>query len=91
MNKELKKQLKEFLLWHDRTSSILGALGQEFNPWPGTVGQGSGIAAAVAWVVTMLRSDPQPRNSLCCRETKKGKKKKKAIKAIINLILIKIN
>ena len=43
----------ELLLWH------LGALVGGFYHWPGTVGSGSGIAAAVAWVETAARSSGQ--------------------------------
>ena len=39
----------ELLLWH------LGALVGGFYHWSGTVGSGSGIAAAVAWVETAAR------------------------------------
>ena len=40
----------EFLLWCYRISGILGALGHRFDPWPSTVGKGSGIALAVAQI-----------------------------------------
>ena len=50
----------------------LGSAGHKFYPWPGTVGEGSSVAAAVEW----LRSDPWPRNSICCGAAKKKKKKK---------------
>ena len=34
----LKLRKAEFLLWLDRISSVSGALGSKFNPWPGAVG-----------------------------------------------------
>ena len=41
-----KQILLDILLWCNGISSILGVLGCPFDPWPGTVGQGSGVAAA---------------------------------------------
>ena len=32
-----KNKAKVLLLWHNRISSILGALGHRFDPWPSTV------------------------------------------------------
>ena len=40
---QLKRQL-EFLLWSNRLDDVLGALGRRFDPWPGSVDYGSGIA-----------------------------------------------
>ena len=44
--------LSEFPLWPSGTGSISGALGCRFDPWPGTVGKGSGIAVPVAQITT---------------------------------------
>ena len=35
------------MLWHNGIGGVLGTVGHRFDPWPGTVGQRSGIAAAV--------------------------------------------
>ena len=32
--------------WNDGATGLLGALGRRFDAWPGTVGEGFGIAAA---------------------------------------------
>ena len=44
--KEINKL--ELLMWHSRISGVLGAPGHRFDPQPGTVGQGFGVAAAPA-------------------------------------------
>ena len=36
-------------MWHNGIGSILGVLRLGFDPQPGIVGPGSGVAAAVAW------------------------------------------
>ena len=46
--KEIKIYLEEFPLWHNGIGSISGVLGCRFPPGAGTVGRGSGIAAAAA-------------------------------------------
>ena len=33
-----------------RDQQGLGVLGCRFDPWPGTVAEGSGVAVAVVWV-----------------------------------------
>ena len=43
----IKEQLLDFPLWHKRHGGVLRALGYRFNPQPGTVGYGSGVATAV--------------------------------------------
>ena len=40
----------EFLLWYNRINCVVEALGCRFDPQPGTVGEGSGIATAAAQV-----------------------------------------
>ena len=39
-----------FLLWHDRIGSVLGALGLRFDPQPSTVGLGSSIVTTAAQI-----------------------------------------
>ena len=43
----MKNGQQVLLLWCDGVGSILGAPGHRFGPCPGTVAQGSGLAAAV--------------------------------------------
>ena len=45
----------DFLLWCNRISGILVALGRGFDPWPSTVGGGSSVAAAAAQVATVAQ------------------------------------
>ena len=42
----LLKTFQELSLLHNGIDSVSGALGRQFNPWPSTVVEGSGIAAA---------------------------------------------
>lgn len=51
---------QQFPLWCNKIGTISGALGLEIDPQPGTLGWGSGIAAAGAWFTTGLGSDPWP-------------------------------
>ena len=51
------ERTSEFPLGCSRTAGIAEALGCRFDPWPSTVGEGSGLVAAVQ---LRLRSDPWP-------------------------------
>ena len=42
-------------MWHSRICGVLGAPGHRFDPQPGTVGQGFGVAAAPAQVTTLAQ------------------------------------
>ena len=45
----------EFPLWGNELMIRLDSGGRRFDPWPGAVGLGSGVAAAVAWVVVVAQ------------------------------------
>ena len=70
---------QEFLLWCNRIGGISGALGCSFDTLPGTVGYGSGIAAAatkvttVAWILSLV----QDLHMLWGGQKRKRKKEKK--------------
>ena len=66
--------LQEFLLWHNGIGGRLGVLGRRFDPQPGTVGYGSGVAQPHLGWQLWLRSDPWPGNSVCRGVAKQEKK-----------------
>ena len=70
----IEMSFREFLLWCDGVSSVLGVLGHRFDAW---------LAQRVKdpvllWLRSQLRlgSDPWPRNSICLRAAKTNKQVK---------------
>ena len=80
--------LGEFPLWHSGNESDQELRGCGFDPWPRSVGKGSGVAVAVVRVGS-YSSDQTPSlgTSICrgCGPKKmKAKKKKKRFTILIN-------
>ena len=56
LNNNNNNKILEFLLYCSGIDGVLGALGRRFHPWPSTVGYGSGVAAAVAYVTAAAQN-----------------------------------
>ena len=65
-----KLGLLEFLHWHNRISSISGALGYRFDPQPVTWFKDPELPQLQCGSQLHLGSDPWPGNSICCGAAK---------------------
>ena len=62
-------------------NSHLSLWWHRFDPWPGTVGYGSSVAATVAQVTAPLRFDPWPLHMPHMAKKEKEKREKKEMQA----------
>ena len=72
-----RKTKQEFPLWCNGISSILGVLGCRFGWIPGPAQCVKDLGRCGLSCKCLLRSDPQPGNSMCCGVANKEKRKKK--------------